>query len=451
MSATIHQFPGPANDVESALLASFMWAKPADRSEAAATVEPRHFESGRNRTVWEALVRLHREDLPLEAPALIDELERRGHLEAAGGLASIAELGTAGYSGRSVVDYARRVVSHAQRRHAAIEAGSLAQALQDPTVDVAEQVYSTCERLLSTVNEGEGGVIRIRDMADELRALRDHGPSRGHECGWPSVDRLYRPDPGQLTVITGIPSHGKSVWLAAYLTKMATKHQWRTAVFTPESRPYSKFASRLISCVAGKPFMELDDDELARATEWVDSKFEVVNDMTDATLRGILATTRLIHERRPLNGIVFDPWNWVESSRPQGMNPTEYIGLALNEITRFAIRHNVHAWIIAHPTKMRRVEAGPMAGSFVVPSAYDVSDSANWNNKPWWFLSVWRDALRPELSEDGYLPERDPQNVEIHVQKVRDDDQGHPGVATLRFLPKIRRYGEITRNQGGLL
>jgi DnaB-like helicase N terminal domain/DnaB-like helicase C terminal domain len=449
MTATIHELPTPSNDVEAALLTAFMWAKPADRSEAAATVDPRHFESGRHRTIWEALTRLHRADQPVEAPVVLDDLERRGHLDAAGGYVYISDVLSAGFDGASVVEYARRVVSRAQRRHAAVEAGHLAHALQDPSVDVAEQVYETVERLLATVNEGEGGVIRIRDLADEIRKLRDEGPFEGYRCGVDSVDRYYRPDAGQLSVVTGTPSAGKSTWLAWYLVQMAAKHQWRVAVFTPESRPYPKWSGKLIEAAAGKPLRSLSNDELERALRWCDEHFEIINDMKDATLRGILANARLVHERRPLNGLVIDPWNWVETSRPPGMNATEYIGLALNEVTRFAIRHNLHAWVVAHPTKMRKVEAGEMAGSYIVPGPYDISDSANWFNKAWWCLSVWRDHLMPQFGEQDYNENRDPHNVDVHVQKARDDDQGRPGVAQLRYLPGSRRYGPLVAHGMG--
>ena len=41
------------------------------------------------------------------------------------------------------------------------------------------------------------------------------GVEKGFSTGWSKVDELYTVQPGQWTLITGIPSHGKSSWLDA--------------------------------------------------------------------------------------------------------------------------------------------------------------------------------------------------------------------------------------------
>jgi len=65
------------------------------------------------------------------------------------------------------------------------------------------------------------GVTTFGELAADLTDLYEHGFDEGIRVGWPKLDQLYRVRTGLMTVITGIPSHGKSGWLDQLLVEIS--------------------------------------------------------------------------------------------------------------------------------------------------------------------------------------------------------------------------------------
>ena len=135
--------------------------------------------------------------------------------------------------------------------------------------------------------------------------------------------------------------------------------------------------------------------------------------------------------RRGVRGLIFDPWNEIEHARPAAMTETEYIGSTLSRIRRFARAHAVHVWIVAHPQKLRRDEH---SGQYPVVGPYEISGSANWNNKVDCCISIWRERKAGVSTSE----------VDVHVQKVRHKYVGRLGMATLNWNRLSGRYSEPT-------
>ena len=123
--------------------------------------------------------------------------------------------------------------------------------------------------------------------------------------------------------------------------------------------------------------------------------------------------------------LVIDPWNELDHSQPGLMREDQYISAAITKIRQFARSHAVHVWIIAHPTKMQKLE-----GRYEVPRPYDVSGAAHWANKADMALSIYRDLQR----EDG--------PTEVHIQKVRNRECGRIGMVEVWYDKYTGRYSE---------
>jgi twinkle protein len=134
------------------------------------------------------------------------------------------------------------------------------------------------------------------------------------------------------------------------------------------------------------------------------------------TLDGLLETAQELVCRRGIRGLIIDPWNEINPLREAGMNETEFISLALTKIRTFARRHNVHVWLVAHPTKLKKE-----GGVYPVPTPYDVSGSAHWRNKADNCIAVYRDMVKPAAP------------VQIHVQKVRKKANGKVGMVEFDY------------------
>jgi twinkle protein len=273
------------------------------------------------------------------------------------------------------------------------------------------------------------GVFLVADLAGDVMQLYLEGLPGGVSTGWPSVDQHYTVRPGELTIVTGIPSHGKSQWLDALSVNLAREHEWSFGICSPENLPVSRHLAKLIEQYTGWPFREgptrrLPQAEVIPALNWLHEHFVFIAPEESLTIPGLLATAKQLVTRHGIRGLIVDPWNEFEHIRPGGQTETEYIGAALGQLRRFARNHGVHVWLVAHPTKLYRKDDG----SYPVPTPYDISGSAHWKNKGDNCLTVWRDEHEPD------------QPVRLYVQKIRFREVGTVGMVELRWNKVNGRY-----------
>ena len=127
--------------------------------------------------------------------------------------------------------------------------------------------------------------------------------------------------------------------------------------------------------------------------------------------------------------MVLDPSNEFKHKRPKGVSETDYISEALSKIRSFARQHDIHVFIVAHPTKLQKlIEQG---GKYPIPTAYDIAGSANWFNKSDNIISVYR-TYEHDITR-------------IYIQKIRFEGiNGKRGEIECSFDPKT---GTITRTK----
>jgi len=277
------------------------------------------------------------------------------------------------------------------------------------------------------------GAHEVVDYMPDLLRLYENGIPRGESTGWRSVDLHYRVRAGDCAVITGAPNSGKSEWLDALAINLARNSGWRFAVFSPEQGSASEHIAKLAEKYSGKPFNEwrldrISPDELDKAATWIGDHFFFL-EPEEPTLDALLNIARLLVLRKGVRALILDPWNEIEHARPPAMTETEYIGLSLRSIRRFARAHQVHVWVVAHPKQLQK---DPKTGQYPVVGPYEISGSANWHNKMDCCLSVWRKRL----------PDQQSSEVEIHVQKVKSKYVGSLGTAVLNWDRATGRYSD---------
>lgn len=273
------------------------------------------------------------------------------------------------------------------------------------------------------------GVFTVADLADDVLSLYREGLRGGVSTGWLSVDKHYTVRPGELTIVTGVPSHGKSQFLDALLVNLAREHDWSFGICSPENLPAARHVAKLIEQYTGWPFREgptqrLPKDELLPSLEWLHQHFCFIAPEESLTIGGLLDTGKSLVTRHGIRGLVIDPWNEFDHTRTSGQTETEHICNSLTQIRRFARAHGVHIWLVAHPQKLYRKDDG----TYPVPTPYDISGSAHWRNKADNCLTVWRDENEPE------------QPVRLYVQKVRFREVGTVGKIELRWNKVNGRY-----------
>ena len=284
------------------------------------------------------------------------------------------------------------------------------------------------------------GIFEVKDLDQAIDDLYDNGLQGGESTGWRNLDDYYTVKQGEFSMVTGIPSHGKSTWVDALLVNLAEKCAWNFAIFSPENQPLQRHMASIIQQYARLPFgswttSRLSKEELITGKAWVGNHFVfLLPPENELTIDGVLSKAKVAVTRYGIQGLVIDPWNELDHSRPSGMTEPEYISDCLSKIRRFARKYMLHIWVIAHPTKLPPIEVigknGQKERTYPVPTPYDISGAAHWRNKADNCICVWRDVMDEE------------KNVDIHIQKIRFREVGRVGLAHLKYDVLSGRYSE---------
>jgi twinkle protein len=275
------------------------------------------------------------------------------------------------------------------------------------------------------------GAYEISEIYDESLASYDRGRIPGVDPGWPRLAELYRPRPGDLTIITGVPSCGKSSLAMALLINLAHMHGWKSLIFAPENLPLDEYAGSLAEIYLGKPYDankpgRMTKAEFSEALRWMNEYFVLLNPPDKkCTFDALLEYGRQFVYRRGINAMLIDPFNEVPQTDDQ--NEHKYIEQSLSKCRRFCRVNGVHGFIVAHPTKVKPNAAD---GSVPVIKPYDISGSSSWYNKADNILSLYRKKEKPD----------DP--VKVHVQKIRFRWAGKLGEMGLYYDTRTGRWSE---------
>jgi len=274
------------------------------------------------------------------------------------------------------------------------------------------------------------GIVNVDDIYKDVHSFYVNGYPNGFKSGIPNFDDLLQFMLGQFTIITGTPSSGKSEFTDYIMTELARNHDWRFAVCSFENQPSSLHVTKLMEKCIGKSFAKRYDendrispDEFENSINFVAEHFNFININTvDVTIDGILEKCAELVLRRGIRGILIDPWNYIEYKAQNGQTETKYTSDALTKIKAFCIRYSVHLFLIAHPTKMPKVN-----GKYEIPNLYSISGSAHFYNK----------------TDNGIVVYRDTETVQIYVQKVRYSWLGKIGMAEFKYNIDRRKYDAI--------
>ena len=276
------------------------------------------------------------------------------------------------------------------------------------------------------------GVHTFGEFRDEIINYYNNGIEKGTSTGWVKMDEYLTLQSGKLNILTGIPNSGKSEWLDALIINTIGSNGWKWAIFSPENMPphlhFQKYAEKMI----GKSMMfgdRISINELDAAIRVADDHIDlIIPDEDNRTLDCILKAIRESVRRKGIKGFVIDPWNEIDH-KFSGMTETDYISDTLGKIRRFARKNKLSAWIVAHPQKLQRDKNG----QYPVPSLYDISGGAHWNNKADNGIVVWR-----KFTED-----QKKSYTEIFIKKVRFKTCGKIGSVRMQWNYINGQYEEM--------
>lgn len=275
------------------------------------------------------------------------------------------------------------------------------------------------------------GIISTEQMFPTIQDWYDHGYPKGAKARIENFDEYLTFVPGQLTMITGIPGHGKDEFANLIMTNLGKYEDWIWGVCSFEETPHQT-VTKLMEKYVGKSFdfrqeksNRINQIEYERALLFVDDHFKFMDtENIETDLVSVLGLAEKMVKRFGIKGLCINPWNWIEHQRESFMSETEYVSHALSKIIQFAKKFQVHIFLMAHPTKVQKTDKK----KYDVPTLYSISGSANFFNKTHNGITVYRDI----------------ETVDIHIQKVKQSWLGKVGLCQFTYNTLTRQYSAIT-------
>jgi len=268
------------------------------------------------------------------------------------------------------------------------------------------------------------GLSSASKFSERLNDLWGKGTGKGLSTGYTNVDEIYTVVQGQLTIVTGYPSCGKSNFVDQLMVNLSKVHDWKFAVCSFENQPEIHI-SRLMEIYKEKRFFDgtkrMTQEERDQAFKWVEEHFLFLDSegAEPATIDSILERAKIAVVRMGIRGLVIDPYNYIDNKG--GMAETEFISGMLTRIQAFAKAYGVHVWFVAHPSKITR-----SGMDLPRPDGMAISGSMAW----------WAKA------DCGITVHRNKENVEIAVWKCRYRWVGTQGETTLGYDKTTGTYFE---------
>lgn len=352
MSDAIDRTPPQDREAEAAVLGSILIDNDCLDDVLGLVVESDFYRRGHS-VIFQAMVAIYDSRHALDMVTLREELERRGTLEDAGGIEYLTQLADAVPSAANAVEYTEIVREKAARREIIRLGAQLLRIAYESSTKGAEDLFDEAGRVVFGAIDGRARVSDLVPVsilaAQVLRAVQvrrtgtiDTGVV---PTGYFDIDRLlpgggFRP--GQMIILAGMPSHGKTT-LAENILYNVAGAGISTLLFSLEVRGIDTAEHMLIRSARmdGDLIQDgtLNDeqyeqlDEISKRDIW--SRMHVWSGAAITPLR-IRALSRQAVNRHGVGLIVVDYLQLVNPSSPQRTREREIgsISTALKELAR---------------------------------------------------------------------------------------------------------------------
>lgn len=274
--------------------------------------------------------------------------------------------------------------------------------------------------------------VEINDIYDDILDIIENGFPKGANLGFGDFDEHLQFSQSGITIVTGIPSHGKSTLLNTIMARLMSKSGWKFGVYSPEFKRDANHAIYLASVLAGVNAVNMHKDDVVARSE-VKAALTYMQEMISyisitpgesASIDKLLTVARYLVVSKGVNAFVIDPWNKIDHE--YDVPETKYVADTLNKIHACSSELNAHFFIVAHPTKIP-LEVGQKTRR--VPTLYDVAGSAHFYNMTDNGITVYR----------NFADENQNDSTVVHIQKVKFDYLGKLG--DVKLLYAGREYG----------
>lgn len=270
------------------------------------------------------------------------------------------------------------------------------------------------------------GINELVDVESSLDYLFLNGLQKGCTLGIDNIDGIISFKTGMLTIVTGVPTHGKTYALNFILIRLNMIHNWKVAYFSPEFYPVHEHIAQVIETIGGRRFgnRNYNVDEYKNLKMYVEDNFFWL-DPDDTDINSVMQRSEYLIRKKGIKALVIDPFNALTYNERKNQKQDEYISDFLQKLRWFARKHDVDVFLVMHPTKLQKNDDGlyPVCDLYNCKGASEIYDKADVG------ITVWRNEKLDY--------------VEFHVTKVKFRHLGTKGKVSFKFNVKNGRYTPI--------
>lgn len=203
--------------------------------------------------------------------------------------------------------------------------------------------------------------------------------------------------PGLLTVVTGIPGHGKSSFVDNLIVALAKELDWPIGIWSAEKPRPERHMLELYSIYLDKSILSnsyeggrLGFGDIENHKEFFNKHFYLIDTgANDVSVEGLLAKGRELVKRNGIKLLVLDNWVTIEHRVSGSTSKHDYSGQAISKMSLWCKQNECDIILVAHPKKMDK--DSKESKKYRMPDGYDISDSSNFFNLPDNGITVYRD------------------------------------------------------------
>jgi len=394
--------------------------------------------------IYRAALDLFQHGHPVDAITLADKLDENGELEEVGGKERIREIATLVPATSNVGHHAKIVREMATLRGLTV-VGEDIQRLgwerpgETPElVDRAEQmVFDLAQhRIRGTFEHIE---LLVRESFEQITKMYESGGEMtGTPTGFRDVDALTSGlQPGNLVVVAGRPSMGKSAFAMGIASNLALHHGIPVAIFTLEMSKL-EVAQRLM-CAEGRVELQrlrtgrLSNDDWPRLVKACDAITKApiyVDDTRLTTMLEIRGKARRLKSGEPNLGLVMIDYLQLMTSGSNFENRVQEVSQISRSLKVLA--GDLEVPVLALSQLSRAVESRTDKR----PVLSDLRESGSIEQDSDLVMFLYRDEYYNESSEDQGL-------AEVILAKHRN---GPIGTEKLAFLKRYAKFSDLAPN-----
>jgi len=269
---------------------------------------------------------------------------------------------------------------------------------QSVITDYYQQEYSHAEFKVKSTDIFTDDLVRY--FGEEIHS--------GKSLGWIKTEDKFRVRQAELTVLTGVSGHGKSMWLSQVILSMM-KQNTKCLIASLEMRPVLTLA-RMITQTLGSP--EPTDEFITKWANRAKDKLFIYDQLGVTTSQDMFAT--LYYGKHVLGCDVFV----IDSLMKMSDISEESLENQKRFVDRLATTCrdlDIHVFLVAHTRKMK--------DETEIPDATDIMGSSLIRALSDNIVCVWRNRAKEKLVEEGKTPEEELKIIpdcKVFVQKQRN-------------------------------